>query len=438
MIDNLRRLKRRAADAIESRRGHSGSLLRGTAMLALAEMGNRVSRIVTAIVLARALTTIEFGMMALILTTYEFVRMLIHNGLGARIIQATEGEFDEVCGAVNRLNWIVGAIMCLVQMSVAWPVQAWFGADVAPMLILLGLVHVIYPISLVHACIAQREERFGFTASMLFFQITMDNVLTAAMAVAGWGVWAAVVPKVIVAITWVVVTRFRVRGWNATPVSRAKMWNVIGYARCVLAAESLNTFRANGDKLIVGKALGLEAFGIYSFAANTGSGIATGLATALGQAVLPYLSNGREQSDMRARFKASITAMSLVVMPIVLAQVALAPWYVPLVFGAKWTPAIPTLMLMCLGTLSRPLIVATSQLLRAIGEVNLEWRISVANAVLFVVAIIGGIPYGVEGVAACLAAISILPAIFFARMALAHADRSSKPARAGILAEATA
>jgi teichuronic acid exporter len=184
--------------------------------------------------------------------------------------------------------------------------------------------------------------------------------------------------------------------------------------------------------LIVGKTLGLQAFGIYSFGSNTGSGIATGLATALGQAVLPFLSDGREQSDLRARFRLSIAAMSFVIMPIVMLQVALAPWYVPIVFGEKWAPAIPTLMLMCLGTLSRPLIVATSQLLRATGAVGLEWRISQINAILFVVAIIGGIPFGVEGVAACLSAVNILPAIIFARVALSSVaeDKQRAPTRA--------
>ena len=429
ILEGLREKKARVSAM--ARRGGHGSLLRGTALMALAEMGNRVSRILTAVVLARALSTVEFGVMALILTTYELVRMLIHNGLGARIVQAREDELDEVSGAVNRINWIVGAIMCCVQFAVAWPLQVFFDANVAPMLLALGVVHLIYPIGLVRSCLALRENRLGFMAAMLFFQITFDNIATAALAVMGYGVWAAVLPKIVVAILWVLVTLGRVAPVPRVPVSGAKMREVVAYGRRVLGAETLNTFRANADKLIVGKALGMEAFGVYSFATNAGSGIATGLSGALGQAFLPYLSKGRANADTRERFMLTVRAMSLVIMPLVTLQVVLAPWYVPLVFGEKWVPAVPALMLMCLGTLSRPVVVATSQLLRAADAVELEWKISKYNAILFLVAIIGGLPFGVVGVAGALSVASIVPSMIFAQVALAYATRErSKTASA--------
>jgi hypothetical protein len=70
--------------------------------------------------------------------------------------------------------------------------------------------------------------------------------------------------------------------------------------------------------------------------------------------------------------------------------------------------------------------------------VALEWRISQVNAVLFVVAIIGGVPFGVEGVAACLSAVSILPAIIFARVALATVPSDGCDEPTGALREARA
>ena len=141
---------------------------------------------------------------------------------------------------------------------------------------------------------------------------------------------------------------------------------------------------------------------------------------------------------MRARFMLTVKAMSLVIMPLVTLQVALAPWYVPIVFGEKWIPAIPALMLMCLGTLSRPIVVATSQLLRAADAVDLEWRISKYNAILFVLAIIGGLPFGVEGVAGALAVVSIVPSMIFAKAALSHATRDRSKTSPGAMVEAHA
>ena len=368
------------------------------------------------------LTPVEFGMMALILTTYEMVRMLIHNGVGARIVQAADCELDAVCCGVWRINWVVGGLMCLIQIAIAWPVQSYFAADVAPMLFVLGIVHLIYPIGMIHASLALRRDQLGLTAGMLAFQISMDNLCTAAMALLGYGLWSAIVPKIGIAIVWVAIHLRVVPSWKGVAVPRDTMRGIITYSRTVFFAESLNTLRANADKLIVGKVLGIEAFGISSFAANAGAGIATGLSTALGQAALPFLSApSTAENAIRGRFFQSIKAMCAIIVPIVMLQAFFAPIYVPAIFGERWAPAIPTLMLLCLGTLARPIAVATSQLLRATNHVDLELRISQWNAVLFFAATFAGLPFGVEGVAMALLVAGLAPALIFARQALKRA-----------------
>ncbi len=416
MDSKIGALRDRAAGALANAR--SGSLARGTFLLGAAEMGNRILRVLVGVVLARKLSTSEFGAIALVFTTFELVRIFIHNGLGARIIQSRDDELDEVCCAVDRINWVVGVIMFAVQLAVAWPTQYVFGANVAVLLAALSVVHLICPIGIARSCVAQRGEQHGFIAATNFFQITGENICMAACALAGFGVWSAVVPKVVIAIGNVAVIRAVAPTYRAVPVSRERLLEMFHFGRVVFATESLNTFRANADNLIVGKFLGIEAFGLYVFAFNNGSGIASGLASALGQAALPYMSKGDGGADVAARFRKAVAVMSLIVMPLIVLQVSLAPWYVPLIYGAKWTPAVPAVMLMSLGALSRPLIVATSLLLRITGAVALEWRMSQANALLFLVAIVGGLPFGVSGVAACVAIVNFLPAIAYARLAL--------------------
>jgi PST family polysaccharide transporter len=405
----------------------SAGLMRGAMWMTLSEVGNRVSRIVTAVVLARVMTTLDFAAMALVLTTYELVRMLIHNGVGARIVGARQDELDEICVAVNRINWIVGATMCVLQILIAWPMQSFYHSDVALVLAALAVVHVIYPLGMTHGCLAQRREQLGFVAGMQFFQITGDNLGTAALAFIGCGVWAVVVPKLVIALIWVLVHLRFVPGWRRVTLHKTVFWSVVRYSRAVFGAEALNTVRCQGDRLIVGKVLGMEAFGIYSFGANAGSGIATGLATALGQVALPYLSKDQDGgANLRSRFWRTITTMSLIVVPIVVLQVTLAPIYVPWVFGAKWIPATPTLMLMCLATIARPIAVATSQLLRATGAVSLELRMSQWNVGVFFLALLVGLPFGVEGVATTLLAANVVPTLYFASVALSRVAPSRR------------
>lgn len=422
----------RDASALVSscRRLASSSSIRGGAWMTLSELGNRIFRIVTAVALARSLSTVEFATMSLVLSIYELVRMLVYNGVGARVVQAHEEELDDVCVAVNRVNWFVGIAMSAAQLLIAWPLQALYQTNIAGMLAALAVVHLIYPLGMTHGSLAQRREQLGFVATMQFVQITGDNILTAILALFGFGVWAVVVPKILIAIVWVAANVHYVPRWRNLPLSREALKDVIRYARYVLGAEALNTLRTQGDRMIIGKALSMEAFGIFTFAANAGAGVATGLTSALGQVALPFLAKGRgAEGDMIARFWRTAAAMSLVIAPIVLLQAALAPWYVPIVFGERWTPAIPTLVILCLTTLARPIGVATTQMLRASGAVEMEMRISKWSAAIYFIALFCGLPFGVQNVAVALLIGTVAPTFYFAKAALDHvaAHRATHP-----------
>jgi teichuronic acid exporter len=336
MIERVRACISGMRQRLLTKIGNVDASLRGAGWMTIAEIGNRVSRIATAVALARAFSLEEFAAMSLVLTTYELIRMFIHNGVGARIVGAHEEELDEVCEAVNRINWIVGLGMCVLQLLIAYPLQAFYQSDIAGALSALAIVHLIYPLAMTHGCFAQRREQFGFVAGMQFLQITGDNLLTAGMALAGMGVWAVVVPKIAIAIAYVIGTLRFVPGWRRTSLSRRVFRDVARYARFVFFSEALNTLRNNADRMIVGKALGPESFAVYAFAANAGAGIATGLSIALGQVALPFLAKGpADETNVRKRFWLTVKGMCLVIVPIVLLQATLAPIYVPIVFGER-------------------------------------------------------------------------------------------------------
>ena len=110
-------------------------IVHGSALLSIAEIGNRLSRIVTAVVLARYLSPLQFGTISLVLAIFELGRMFIHNGIGARIVQATEAELGAVCTGATRVNWAVGMGMCALQSALAYPLQWTFAQPIATMLI---------------------------------------------------------------------------------------------------------------------------------------------------------------------------------------------------------------------------------------------------------------------------------------------------------------
>ena len=110
------------------------SLRRGASLAALNETVTRVTRIVTAIALARALSVTEFGIAAAVLTVHELIRMFIQNGLGTRIVAADDSELPVIASTVYWMNWALSAALFAIQIAIAVPVARHFGAEsmVAP------------------------------------------------------------------------------------------------------------------------------------------------------------------------------------------------------------------------------------------------------------------------------------------------------------------
>jgi PST family polysaccharide transporter len=72
---------------------------------------------------------------------------------------------------------------------------------------------------------------------------------------------------------------------------------------------------------------------------------------------------------------------------------------VPIVFGEKWIPAIPILILICLSAIPRPFADSASQLLLAIDKPEIDLLWNVLFTALFAVGLLIGVHWQSLGVA---------------------------------------
>ena len=85
----------------------SDKLLRSFGMLGLGEGFNRITRIVTTIVLAWHLDAVEFGIAATALTCFELVRVFAQNGLSQMVVRASDDDLAATCNTAYRLMvWV--------------------------------------------------------------------------------------------------------------------------------------------------------------------------------------------------------------------------------------------------------------------------------------------------------------------------------------------
>lgn len=386
----------------------SNRFLRNIGWLGLSEGFVRLTRLGTAVVLARVLDPVTFGIAALVLTINELVHVFNRNGIGAKIIQCNKKELNEIVETAYRMGCVICSSLFVLQCLLAYPIAKYYDSpSLTPMLQVLALVYLIMPFGLVQSALVQRAQRMKTKALIEGVQVGIDNILTAILAISGLGAWAIVLPKLLVAPIWVIGYRKAFQWSSSGKFFQFARWrDILKFGKFFLGIEVLKTARLNLDNLIIAKFLGIEALGLYYFARNAGLGFSMSLINAMSAALYPNLCELKTNTQkLKARFLYNLKRVSSLVSPLILLQTLLAPWYVPIVFGAQWNDAIPILMLLCFSAVLRPLGESASALALAREHIQLDFRWNVIFTLIFVVLAAIGAQYSLLTVALCIAAL---------------------------------
>lgn len=379
----------------------SSQFVRNLSWLGSAEIINRVFRLITTVILARFLSAYDYGLAAIVITTGEFVEVFSRNGINAKLIQAEPEELETLCNSAYWLNWVIYVSLFILQSLLAFPIS-WFYKDSQLVLPICttALLYLTIPPAIIQYTLIQRENRFKVTAANNFIHITGANIIAAILAVFGLGMWAIILPRLLISPFWIIFN-LTYHPWRHNKKFTTKHWDEIFiFGRSVLGSELLKTAVNNLDYLIVGRILGIQVLGLYYFAFNAGLGISLSIINAINTALLPHLCSARaEWTQFKKQYVGSLKTIACVIIPMVVLQSSLAPIYVPIIFGQKWVAALPILILVCLSAIPRPFADAASQLLIAVGKPHLILRWHLIFTGIFISGILIGVQWQAIGVA---------------------------------------
>ncbi|NKF51714.1 oligosaccharide flippase family protein [Shewanella sp. WXL01] len=418
----------------------------GKSMLWLgsAQFSGRLVRVVSSILLARIFTPEIFGQVAIIVTSFELICTLTRRITSVTLIRMNDEDFAKHLSSANWVNIIVCVFALLLMVIVGFGLVYYYQMPslLWPMIV-MSASFLLLPLGMNYATLNLRNNKMRIVGRANLWQTIADGVLTALLAIAGMGIWAVIIPKVLVIFVWIAVHRYQ----NPLPShGSAKRECQTGYlsakfntakSQCtmllrtgvpVVLSDVVIALRQHIDYLLIGYFLGLEALGVYFFVYNISLGISLGLVNSFGTAFYSYicshsksklqaLKSENTQDCQRRKFINSSFAIMAVTSVIIISQTALAPWYVPFIYGDKWlaTDALSLFTFLCLSGLTRPLAEAASQLLLAnnLGKLNL--KINLFLTATLAAAIIVGAQISTLAVAQAvmLCCLTLMPAVFY-------------------------
>ncbi|MCK0149482.1 oligosaccharide flippase family protein [Marivita sp. S6314] len=363
---------------------------------AASEAAAKASRLLVVIAVARTMSPEAIGIAAAALASGDILKALTENGVGQKIISASDDALERTCATARRIffAWCGGlfVLQCLIAAALAFFGNPMLGA----LLALLALEYLFMPAGLVQAALAMREGKLRQTAAIAGGQVVGANALTVVLALVWPSPLTLVLPRVLSAPIWLVLMR-RLRPW--TPVAtagHAPIRPFVTYGWAVLGTEMVKVLRLQSDKLIVGALLGAESLGIYFMAFNAGLGLATSFTQAFSVVLFPHLcASGNRDEAVRQSLGVSL----LMLTPLVVAQAVLAPIYVPLLLGPEWTDVAHVVSILCLAALPTVIWSATAGWLRSEGRPQQELLVSAILAAALAINTTLLAPFGLTAIA---------------------------------------
>ncbi|NEO06340.1 oligosaccharide flippase family protein [Moorena sp. SIO3I8] len=369
---------------IKNKLGNSSTFTRNLGWMGVAQAFIRVSRLGATFILPRFLTPHDFGLAALVLTTYEYSQTVTRIGVHSRIIQAEADELEDICNSAYWLNWVLFGSLFVCQCIAAFPV-AWFYKDnqlILP-ICLLAFNFLIAPLGAVQSALIQRDNRIQITATARAIRYATANILTAVFAVLHMGMWAIILPILIASPIEFITYLFK-HPWRKTGSFTTKYWGkIFSFGINFLGIELLKTLRETLDYLIIGRFIGIDLLGVYYFAYNAGLGISLTIVQSITTALYPALCEVRTNlSKFKQTYFNSLKTIGKVIVGFVALQSILVPLYIPIMVGEKihtdgWSMVVPIVILVCLSAIPRPFDIAGFQLLAAIDkpQIGLLWNV---------------------------------------------------------------
>lgn len=381
------------------------------------------------ILLARLLLPEHFGVVALALFFVSLAGQLRALGLDRALLhrQTTEGT---VYGTYLSLKLALtgGGTLLLILLA------PWIARFYPQQPLLAPVMVALAGITFLGAMNQTQETLLGMTLNFRALALTnvaasvVMTVVAPYLAWRGWGVWSLVAElgSGILTRSLLVWGPLRVGAFRPRFECTEARWFWC-YGRANWVGTNVGFLLDRFDDFWVGTALGKAPLGFYAKAYEFARYPRRLLANPLVSVLAPVFA--RLQADRLHLSQAYFRLMSLLVRSGFLVgglAVLLAPEFVFYVLGTKWMPMVRAFQLMIVYVLLDPLLVATNNLLMAVGAPQAVARARLGQLVFFVPAVVLGARWrGIEGVALAADGMLLVGFLLLYRAVRRHVDYSA-------------
>ena len=412
------------------------SLVSGLAWTAMLRWPSQLVSWVATFYAARMLTPGDFGLVAMAMLAVGLARMVQEFGLDAILVQdrSIVGETR-----ARLAGLLVGfGILLFVLYALLSPLVAGFFKEprVAAIIVALGLLFVFDSVQIVPYASLQRELQFRRLAIVMFVQVAVSSIALVTAVTIGLGAWSLVVNQLAgeVAVTILLLT------W--APYVIAWPREIMKLARPLLQGWRMIVSRiawygyTNADQTIIGRVLGKDLLGAYSFALTFSTVAQRELGSVVGSVAPGIFSQVQERPEALRRYFLILTELlTVLAFPLTIGFALVADMMVPLILGNQWSEVIAPLRWLCLYSAFTSAQTLVAHVLLWTGQFRINMWCSILAGLTVPLALLVAVRFGLEAIGmtwALVIPLVSLPSFYFAfrtiRISVRDWLRSLQPA----------
>jgi O-antigen/teichoic acid export membrane protein len=372
----------------------------GMIWTAWGKISRTVLQFTVLVLLARLMTPFDFGVIGAAMIVVGFSEILTKVGFGPALVQRDELEERHIRTAFS-VSLMLSVLVGVTVFASAPLIASFFNFEgLATVLRALSLLFLIKGVGLVAESLAQRELDFKTLANAETVSFFVGYfVFGVPMALLGFGVWSLVVANLATASVKTLIMYWYYPAAGVIPERKA-FSELAYFGGGYTIARVANHLALEGDYLVVGRAMGMSALGIYGRSYQLMSVPASSLGQVLDEVLFPSMSKiQNDRARLASIYLRGVSLVALVMLPVSVLSIIMAPEIVRATLGWKWGAVVLPFQILMAGLLMRTSYKMSDSLTRASGAVyRRAWRQMIYAGLVFSGAFVGR-NWGVEGVA---------------------------------------
>lgn len=375
----------------------------------VSQIGRQGTQLVTTVILARLLSPSDFGLVGMAMVAVGFISLFKDLGTASAIIRLKKLS-EELLSSIFWVNVAFG-LFAMIGLFIVSPLVAGFYQEsrVISLLRLLSLSISISSLSVVQQAILERDITFNKLAILELIATLCGSFVGIISALLGYGVWSLVYQVLAMTMVTTVLLWFVVP-WRPKFIFKwAEVRVISNYSLNLVGFNIFNYFARNADNLLIGRFLGAQSLGYYNLAYRIMLYPLQNISAVITRVTYPAYS---QFQDDNIRFQRAylnvIRTIALITFPIMIGILVTSRPFVLTFFGSQWAPAITLLIILAPVGLVQSIGTTVGAIYQAKGYTGWMLYWGIGSGLLIFLAFIIGLQWGVVGVAAAYAIVSII------------------------------